>query len=181
MTQPFSTGAGRLVSHCAARHFSAPDGRAAGDRCGGVRGDAAGRLTRRRGSRIFPGCWSISITSRTIRRSRRRRRAGSAALEHRDDGLYAQIRWSDLGHQALTGGRYRLASPVWNRADCDAVDGARADGREVAASASAAAGSAGADERSESAGAGAAVQPAGAATETMSIHRDGSYDRRYNG
>ena len=29
------------------------------------------------------------------------------------------MRWSDLGHAALTGGRYRLASPVWNRADCD--------------------------------------------------------------
>jgi hypothetical protein len=42
-----------------------------------------------------------------------------SGLEHRADGLYAQIRWSDLGHQALTGGRYRLASPVWNRADCD--------------------------------------------------------------
>src|SRR5277367_2471302 len=42
-----------------------------------------------------------------------------SSLEPRDDGLYAQIRWSDLGHQALTGGRYRLASPVWNRADCD--------------------------------------------------------------
>ena len=41
------------------------------------------------------------------------------SLEPRGDGLYAQIRWSDLGHQALTGGRYRLASPVWNRADCD--------------------------------------------------------------
>jgi phage I-like protein len=41
------------------------------------------------------------------------------ALEHRDDGLYAQVRWSDLGHQALKGGRYRLVSPVWNRADCD--------------------------------------------------------------
>ncbi len=41
------------------------------------------------------------------------------ALDHRDDGLYAQIRWSDLGHQALTGGRYRFASPVWNRSDCD--------------------------------------------------------------
>jgi phage I-like protein len=41
------------------------------------------------------------------------------ALEHRSDGLYAQVRWSDLGHEALTGGRYRLASPVWNRADCD--------------------------------------------------------------
>ena len=42
-----------------------------------------------------------------------------SSLEPRDDGLYAQVRWSDLGHAALTGGRYRLASPVWNRADCD--------------------------------------------------------------
>jgi phage I-like protein len=41
------------------------------------------------------------------------------ALEPRADGLYAQVRWSDLGRQALTGGRYRLVSPVWNRSDCD--------------------------------------------------------------
>src|SRR5262249_9092252 len=41
------------------------------------------------------------------------------ALEPRGDGLYAQVRWSDLGHEALTGGRYRLASPVWNRGDCE--------------------------------------------------------------
>ncbi|MCE0484354.1 MAG: phage protease [Methylacidiphilales bacterium] len=54
------------------------------------------------------------------------------ALEHRGDGLYAQIRWSDLGQQALTGGRYRLASPVWNRADCDQWMAAGSDGREVA-------------------------------------------------
>jgi phage I-like protein len=52
-------------------------------------------------------------------------------LEHRDDGLYAQIRWSDLGHQALTGGRYRLASPVWNRADCDQWTAPAADGRDT--------------------------------------------------
>ena len=52
-------------------------------------------------------------------------------LEHRGDGLYAQIRWSDLGHQALTGGRYRLASPVWNRADCDQWTATAADGREA--------------------------------------------------
>ncbi len=53
-------------------------------------------------------------------------------LEHRDDGLYAQIRWSDLGHQALTGGRYRLASPVWNRADCDQWTApGSSDGREM--------------------------------------------------
>ena len=54
-----------------------------------------------------------------------------SALDHRDDGLYAQIRWSDLGHQALTGGRYRLASPVWNRADCDQWTASAGD-REVA-------------------------------------------------
>jgi len=53
------------------------------------------------------------------------------ALEHRGDGLYAQIRWSDLGHQALTGGRYRLASPVWNRADCDQWTAPAPDGRDV--------------------------------------------------
>lgn len=53
------------------------------------------------------------------------------ALEHRGDGLYAQIRWSDLGHQALTGGRYRLASPVWNRADCDHWSAPAGDGRDT--------------------------------------------------
>ena len=53
-----------------------------------------------------------------------------AGLEHRGDGLYAQIRWSDLGHQALTGGRYRLASPVWNRADCDQWTAPAPDGRD---------------------------------------------------
>ncbi len=53
------------------------------------------------------------------------------ALEHRPGGLYARIRWSDLGHQALTGGRYRLASPVWNRADCDQWTAPGLDGRDV--------------------------------------------------
>ncbi len=54
-----------------------------------------------------------------------------SGLEPRDDGLYAQVRWSDLGHQALTGGRYRLASPVWNRADCDQWTAPGADGRDT--------------------------------------------------
>lgn len=40
-------------------------------------------------------------------------------VQPRPDGLYAKIRLSDLGQQALAGGRYRLASPVWNRADCE--------------------------------------------------------------
>lgn len=53
------------------------------------------------------------------------------ALEARGDGLYAQVRWSDLGHEALTGGRYRLASPVWNRGDCDQWTAPGADGPDV--------------------------------------------------
>jgi len=54
-----------------------------------------------------------------------------SSLEPRNDGLYAQIRWSDLGHQALTGGRYRLASPVWNRADCDEWSAPFGDDRDA--------------------------------------------------
>jgi phage I-like protein len=33
-------------------------------------------------------------------------------------GLWAQIRWSDLGEAAVKGGRYRFLSPVWARNDC---------------------------------------------------------------
>jgi hypothetical protein len=54
-----------------------------------------------------------------------------AGLEHRGDGLYARIRWSDLGEEALSGGRYRLVSPVWNRGDCEEWSApAGAEGRE---------------------------------------------------
>lgn len=39
-------------------------------------------------------------------------------------GLWAKIRWSDLGEEAVTGGRYRFLSPVWGRGDCvDLGDG----------------------------------------------------------
>ena len=34
-------------------------------------------------------------------------------------GLWANIRWSDLGEQAVKGGRYRFISPVWARSDCE--------------------------------------------------------------
>ena len=68
-------------------------------------------------------------------------------LEHRPEGLYAQVRWSDLGHQAVTGGRYRLMSPVWNRGDCDEWTTPVGPGREAdAACAAAAIGAGGADE-----------------------------------
>jgi phage I-like protein len=33
-------------------------------------------------------------------------------------GLWAQIRWSDVGEAAVMGGRYRFLSPVWSREDC---------------------------------------------------------------
>ena len=54
-----------------------------------------------------------------------------SSLEPRNDGLYAQVRWSDLGHAALTGGRYRLASPVWNRGDCDEWSAPFGDDRDA--------------------------------------------------
>ena len=34
------------------------------------------------------------------------------------DGLWANIRWSDVGEEAVKGGRYRFLSPVWARSDC---------------------------------------------------------------
>ena len=47
------------------------------------------------------------------------------ALENRDGGLFAKIRWSDVGEEAVKGGRYRFLSPVWNRADCVDLGGGR--------------------------------------------------------
>jgi hypothetical protein len=40
------------------------------------------------------------------------------ALEIRAEGLFALPRWSDSGHAALAGGRYRFVSPVWMKSDC---------------------------------------------------------------
>ena len=34
-------------------------------------------------------------------------------------GLWAKIRWSDVGEEAVKGGRYRFLSPVWALADCE--------------------------------------------------------------
>jgi phage I-like protein len=41
------------------------------------------------------------------------------ALDNRDDGLYAQIEWTDTGAAAVNGKRFRFLSPVWHRKDCD--------------------------------------------------------------
>ena len=47
------------------------------------------------------------------------------ALEQRPgSGLWAQIRWTDKGEEAVAGGRYRFISPVWRRDECvDLQDG----------------------------------------------------------
>jgi phage I-like protein len=34
-------------------------------------------------------------------------------------GLWASIRWSDIGEAAVKGGRYRFLSPVWAKGDCE--------------------------------------------------------------
>jgi len=39
-------------------------------------------------------------------------------LVGRETGLWANIRWSDVGEEAVKGGRYRFLSPVWARSDC---------------------------------------------------------------
>jgi len=48
----------------------------------------------------------------------------NAGVSHKDAegtegrGLFAKIRWSDVGEEAVKGGRYRFLSPVWARGDC---------------------------------------------------------------
>lgn len=39
-------------------------------------------------------------------------------LESRDTGLWARVRWSDIGRKSIEGGRYRFISPVWKSTDC---------------------------------------------------------------
>ena len=40
------------------------------------------------------------------------------ALENRDTGLWAQIRWTDIGQPAVAGGRFRFLSPVFDPDQC---------------------------------------------------------------
>jgi len=51
--------------------------------------------------------WSSAETDPAVERS-----------AHCGAGLWANIRWSDVGEQAVKGGRYRFLSPVWARSDC---------------------------------------------------------------
>ncbi|GEM_PF-1174641 len=49
-----------------------------------------------------------------------------ATLEAREDGLWAKIRWTDAGLAAVTGGRYRLVSPVFPEPSaCEDLGGGR--------------------------------------------------------
>ena len=47
------------------------------------------------------------------------------ALEDRPNGLWAKVRWSDIGRKSIEGGRYRFISPVWRSTDCVRLDGDR--------------------------------------------------------
>ncbi len=42
-----------------------------------------------------------------------------SAESAKNTGLWANIRWSDVGELAVKGGRYRYVSPVWARSDCE--------------------------------------------------------------
>ena len=54
------------------------------------------------------------------------------ALEARDDGLWATIRWTDAGLAAVTGGRYRLVSPVFPEPSaCEDLGGGRIRPRQL--------------------------------------------------
>lgn len=43
-------------------------------------------------------------------------------LAKRDDGMWGQVRWTDVGEKAVNGGRYRLVSPVWLKRNCETLD-----------------------------------------------------------
>ena len=48
-----------------------------------------------------------------------------AAVANSGAGLWAKIRWSDVGEECVKGGRYRFLSPVWSRQDCEDLGNGR--------------------------------------------------------
>ena len=44
------------------------------------------------------------------------------ALENRNGNLYGEIRWTDIGKQAVENRRYRFLSPEWFPQDCETVE-----------------------------------------------------------
>jgi phage I-like protein len=59
--------------------------------------------------------------------------SSASHIEHHN-GLWAQIRWSDLGEAAVKGGRYRFLSPVWARTDCVDLGPSTGSGQVMAGS-----------------------------------------------
>jgi phage I-like protein len=47
------------------------------------------------------------------------------ALENRADGLWCKIRWTDIGAPAVSGGRFRFLSPVFDLASCQNLGNGR--------------------------------------------------------
>ena len=47
------------------------------------------------------------------------------AIENRNDGLWGKIKWSDSGEEAVSGGRFRFVSPVWNLEESDRMENKR--------------------------------------------------------
>lgn len=69
-----------------------------------------GRLSRLfRGLPVFAGHPDMDAASYPDRR----RYGKVVGLETREDGLYGQVEWNDLGQQAMEQGHYLYASPAW--------------------------------------------------------------------
>jgi hypothetical protein len=68
------------------------------------------------GSRSEAAGWITALEARSGESEKLKAERGKASGQ---EGLWAKIRWSDLGEDAVKGGRYRFLSPVWSREDCE--------------------------------------------------------------
>ena len=69
----------------------------------------------------------VKETRATVDKGAKRERLTPNAqlLTSNEAGLWAKIRWSDVGEEAVKGGRYRFLSPVWSRSDCEDLGNGR--------------------------------------------------------
>ena len=73
----------------------------------------------------FPGLL-IDVDHESLDAGKRTEAAGWIAdLQARPDGLWAKIRWTDAGLQAVSGGRYRFLSPLFRKDKCAPLDDKR--------------------------------------------------------
>ena len=68
------------------------------------------------GSKSEAAGWITALEARSGESEKLKAESGKASGQ---EGLWAKIRWSDLGEDAVKGGRYRFLSPVWSREDCE--------------------------------------------------------------